>query len=47
MPRIPNEMSAAAIARRAEASEAMRAIEAKKAEVAAKVAPQPRMAKKR
>jgi hypothetical protein len=40
-------MSAAAIARRAKASEAMRAIEARKAEAGAKVAPQPRIAKKR
>ena len=47
MPKIPNEMSAAAIARRAKATEAMKSAEAKKADAVAKVAPQPRIAKKR
>jgi len=40
-------MSAVAIARRAKASEAMRAVETKKAEATAKAPPQPRVAKKR
>jgi hypothetical protein len=47
MPKIPNEMSAAAIARRAKATEAMKSAEAKKADAVAKAAPQPRIAKKR
>jgi hypothetical protein len=47
MPKIPNEMSAAAIARRAKATEAMKSAEAKKADTVAKAAPQPRIAKKR
>lgn len=40
-------MSAAAIARRAKATEIMRSVEAKKADAAAKVVPQPRIAKKK
>jgi hypothetical protein len=47
MPKIPDDMSAAAKARRAEATEAMRAVEAKKAAAVANEAPKPRIAKKR
>lgn len=47
MPKIPTDMSAAAVSRRAKVSEAMRAEEAKKPAAAAKAAPKPRIAKRR
>jgi hypothetical protein len=48
MPKIPDDMSNAAIDRRAAATEEMRAAEKKKADAAgAPPAPKPRMAKRR
>jgi len=47
MPSIPDDMSAAAIERRAKLTAKMRALEAKKAAAAPPVVPKPRIAKGR
>lgn len=47
MPNIPDDMSAAAVERRAKLSERLRAEESKKAAAAPKVVPKPRVAKGR